>query len=833
MSSPRYLVVHGHFYQPPRENPFSGSVGDQPSAAPFANWNVRVARECYTPNAMARVLGDDGLIRRIVNNYSHMSFNMGPTLLSWMETEIPGTRELIVEADRAGARDHEGHGPAMAQVFNHVIMPLANFRDKLTQVVWGRDHFVGTFGRAPEGMWLAETAADTESLALLAKAGVKFTVLAQSQVDASRPLTPDRSAPWEPDRHPDPREPYRIFWGRGPDDYLDAFVYDGPVSRAVAFESLLRDGRSFLDRIARAFGDPDPDGGPRLVNLATDGESYGHHFQFGEMALAWLVDELQGRPADDPDRIVLTNYGHYLAMNPPRREARLVENSSWSCAHGVERWRSDCGCSTGGGPGWNQRWRTPLRDGLNYLRDKLAAVFERTLAGLVGDPWAARNDYLRVLASQYDPGEQNDFLAAHRARPLAENEKRVVLTQMEAQLMSLYMFTSCGWFFDDLAGLEPVQNLRYAHRAIALAGASCDQDLTAGLLAFLRQAVPNRREFPTGEDVWREMVEPQGLPAPLSAAHWSAARLMGVPESLGEFRYQKFAGRDVLEDDLGDGRVLAGLVEITDPRDRSKHSEFCLAGSAAGGESLSVVVLPAGAGGPAPDAARLLAAVKNDPGLLKTPAALLLEGGLDAAEGPAGGAAAYALDDLWTSARRSILSDLVADFFNDLRDYTEKSFSRRGDMLVKFARSRSSPDWLQRFVFRVVVESRIGSFLEVMRRGGRVDLPKLAELVADKDTAGSFQTEPALVQAGQEYLAALIVSARSPEARPTVLREALDFAAFLKKNNTLVDYWESQNKWRALAGDRDFRRSLDLEGRKNFLALGSALGFESRFDPDA
>ncbi|MDR0549868.1 MAG: DUF3536 domain-containing protein, partial [Deltaproteobacteria bacterium] len=489
MTSPRYLIIHGHFYQPPRENPWSGSISQQISAAPFPNWNERINRECYAPNARARLLNSKtGSIAKIINNYEYLSFNIGPTLLLWLKDHDPETYKLVLAADQTAARRHHGHGPALAQVFNHVILPLANSRDQLTQAIWGLSHFRSAFGREPEGMWLAETAADLESLAILAKVGLKFTVLAQNQIKAVRPLTKGRDEPWtDLTASPDPREPYRIFWGQGANDYLDVFVYDGPVSRAVAFERLLRDGSVFLERLKQAFGAETPNY-PRLVNLATDGESYGHHFHFGDMTLAWLFNALDNQPPDDPNPIKLTNYGEYLALYPPRFEAKLVDNSSWSCCHGVERWRADCGCATGSNPNWNQKWRTPLRDGLNWLRDQLALIFEAEGRPLLKDPWAARDAYIAVTLADYDERVRTDFLARETTNAPTAAESQKIIRLLEAQRMGLYMFTSCAWFFDDLAGLEPVQNLRYAARAIALTQDLAKTDLTEGLLTFLRKA---------------------------------------------------------------------------------------------------------------------------------------------------------------------------------------------------------------------------------------------------------------------------------------------------------------------------------------------------------
>ncbi|MDR2387853.1 MAG: DUF3536 domain-containing protein [Deltaproteobacteria bacterium] len=830
MPGSRYLVIHGHFYQPPRENPVTGAVPEQPSANPFHDWNERITRECYATNARARINGPSGLVSRILNNYQHISFNLGPTLMSYLLDHDPETAALIVKADQVGAIEHNGHGPALAQVFNHLIMPLANRRDKLTQIIWGRDFFKKTFDRLPEGMWLAETAADVESLSLLSQAGIKFTILAQGQIDAIRPISENRQAPWQKLTSPvDPREPYRVYWGLGPHDYLNAFVYDGPVSRAVAFESLLRDGQAFLSRVEGAFGQADPAGWPRLVNLATDGESYGHHFQFGEMALAWLIDQLERVRPKSGDSIVVTNYGEFLAKFPPRFEARLIENSSWSCPHGIERWRSDCGCHTGGEPGWNQKWRVPLRDGLNWLRDHLALIFEKSLADLLKEPWAARDDYLWVLANNFDPGEKEKLLAKNAKKSLSKAEERLVWEQLEAQLMGQYMFTSCGWFFDDITGLEPVQNLRYAHRAISLVKAHSHQDLAQGLVAFLRQAKPNDPSYPSGEDIWNQLVVPYHLSDSRLAAHWAAARVMKVPEALSKFKYQSFSEgppssqSQVADLDLDNSRLLLGRVTIADRRVGSSQ-RLALASCPIGGEKLEIKIFtPPLNQNPNLDfpAYKILSRVRENPQLLADPTQLLYDY-LD----PDQPYSSYTLDDLYSSVRKSILSDLVSDFFLDLKAYTEKSFNLCGDLLVKYGSSHSRLDWLSSFVFRVVSEAKVESFIEKMKRGEKINLTKLADLVKEKSTVGSLQNQTVLTQVSKDYLAKLLELAKTPNSRPTVLKEALDFMFFLKQNHLKLDIWHLQNLWYGLAMDGAFLASLEQEGRETFKELGGALNFD-------
>ncbi|HJQ40261.1 MAG TPA: DUF3536 domain-containing protein, partial [Thermoanaerobaculia bacterium] len=375
VSGERFITIHGHFYQPPRENPWLEAVETQDSAFPYHDWNERITVECYEPNASARILDDADRIRRIVNNYASISFNFGPTLLSWLQSVAPETYASILDADRISRERFSGHGCAIAQAHNHIILPLANARDQRTQVRWGIRDFEHRFGRKPEGMWLPETAVDVASLEALAAEGIAFTI-----------LEPHQAARW---RHPGPLDPTVPYLCRLPSGASIAiFFYDGPISRAVAFERLLARGENFALRIVGAF----QNGDAQLVNIATDGETYGHHHRFGEMALAYALQFI-----DDNRLARLTNYGEQLERQPPLHEVEIKERTSWSCAHGVERWRSDCGCNTYSSPGWNQQWRTPLRNALDWLRDELSAIYERYGRQAFHDPWQTRDDYIDVI----------------------------------------------------------------------------------------------------------------------------------------------------------------------------------------------------------------------------------------------------------------------------------------------------------------------------------------------------------------------------------------------------------------------------------------------------
>src|SRR6201998_1032321 len=398
----RYLCIHGHFYQPPRENPFLEAIELQDSAYPYHDWNERVSAECYAPNATSRILDGEQRIVELVNNYARISFNFGPTLLSWIEQKAPKVYEALREADNSSRERCSGHGSALAQAYNHMIMPLANCRDKVTQVKWGLRDFEYRFGRMPEGMWLPETAVDAETLDVLAANGIKFTVLAPRQAKRIRKRG---SRSWQ-DVSGDRVDPSRAYLAQLPSKRtITVFFYDGPISQGVAFERLLDNGQRFADRLMSGFSDART--WPQLVHIATDGESYGHHHRFGEMALSYALHHIETNKLAQ-----LTNYGEFLKRHPADHFADIVNNSSWSCVHGVERWRSNCGCNSGGHAGWNQEWRAPLRAALDWLRDELPPVFEKEAAALLRDPWAARNDYADVILNRADENVAS-FLGKH------------------------------------------------------------------------------------------------------------------------------------------------------------------------------------------------------------------------------------------------------------------------------------------------------------------------------------------------------------------------------------------------------------------------------------
>jgi len=512
-----YLSIHGHFYQPPRENPWLEAIEVQDSAVPYHDWNERINAECYAPNSSSRIVDGRNRIIDIVNNYEYMSFNFGPTLLSWMEHYAPLTYEKIMKADIESVQSHNGHGNALAQVYNHIIMPLANEHDKQTQVIWGIKDFEYRFGRKPEGMWLAETAADDDTLRVLAENGIKFTILSPYQACEFKEIKSDK---WEDVSwgNIDPARPYRYYIKSAKGKYIDIFFYDGSISKSVAFDNLLLDGDRFAKRLTE--GVSDSRNFPQLVHIATDGESYGHHTKFGDMALSYV---LKVKAKDLGFKI--TNYAEFLEKFPPKYEVKIKEPSSWSCSHGVGRWCEDCGCSTGGKPGWNQKWRKPLREALNYLRDELSVIFETYGKKYFSkNPWDVRNNYISVILNRKESNilkfQKDNF------KPKLSDEERVrAMELLEIQRQTQLMFTSCGWFFTEISGIETVQIMKYAARAIQLARKFSDKDLEDKFLSILSEAKSNIPETDNGKVIYESYVKPSVVTVKQLACLWAISSL--------------------------------------------------------------------------------------------------------------------------------------------------------------------------------------------------------------------------------------------------------------------------------------------------------------------
>ncbi|MBO6660618.1 MAG: DUF3536 domain-containing protein [Roseivirga sp.] len=518
----RYLCIHGHFYQPPRENAWLEKIEIQPSAFPYHDWNERITKECYYPNAFSRVLNDDQKIIDIVNNYSKISFNFGPTLLSWMEQHAPETYQAILDSDRESQQNFGGHGSAIAQVYNHMIMPLANRRDKETQIIWGIEDFRKRFGRQPEGMWLGEAAVDSESLELMAKHGIKFSLLAPRQAARFRKIGEQN---WT--EGIDPNKHYKYTLPNG--ESITLYFYDGERSQNVAFKGVLQNGKAFAHDLMEGYrGNVENE----FVHIATDGESYGHHHKNGDMALAYCL-----RYIEENNFTKLTNYGQYLSLFEPAYEVQIHENSSWSCVHGVERWRSNCGCHTGGEGHWNQKWREPLRTALDNARDTMIDIYEKGMASFVDDPWAMRDEYIEVILDRSKPNLRS-FLKKHINKKLTNDERTHVMRMLEMQRNAMLMYTSCGWFFNDISGIETLQILQYACRAIQLGESESEYRFEDKFLEDLSRGYSNRTAEGSGKDIYLKHIKPYMLSLTQVGMHYAVASLFADnPQSLTVLNY--------------------------------------------------------------------------------------------------------------------------------------------------------------------------------------------------------------------------------------------------------------------------------------------------------
>ena len=509
----RYVCIHGHFYQPPRENPWLEEIEVQDSAYPYRDWNERITAECYSPNTAARILDSSQTVMEIINNYSRISFNFGPTLLSWIETHAPDVYTAIKHADRESQRRFSGHGSAIAQVYNHLIMPLANRKDKETQVIWGIEDFKYRFGRKPEGMWLAETAVDTETLEVLAEQGIKFTILAPRQASRVKQLNKEEWFDVSNSRI-DPRRAYICKLPSGKS--INLFFYDGIISQDLAFGDLMSNGENLANRMLSTL-DEKP-GYAQIAHIATDGETYGHHQKHGDMALAYCMHYIEAN-----DYAQLTIYGEFLEKFPPQYEVEIIEDTSWSCIHGVERWRSNCGCNSGR-QDWKQEWRAPLRNALDWLRDTLIQFYEKDNGQFDINIWKLRNDYIKVILNR-SPENVNEFLSSNGFNNISGEEKIRILKILEIQRHALLMYTSCGWFFDEISGIETVQVILYAARAIQLLNEVSSINLEKDFLDLLKKIPSNIPELKNAKIVYERFVKPAIIDLQRVAAHYAVSSL--------------------------------------------------------------------------------------------------------------------------------------------------------------------------------------------------------------------------------------------------------------------------------------------------------------------
>ena len=536
----KFICVHGHFYQPPRENPWLGEVETQHSAYPYHDWNDRINAECYAPNAFARFEGQD-----FVSNYEFMSFDFGPTLLSWLESHAPDVYAKILEADRRGAGRFSGHGPAVAHPYYHVILPLASDLDRRTLIRWGLCDFEWRFGRKPEGLWLPEMAVDMKTLEILAEAGMKFVIL--SPLQACRVKTGEG---WQnvTGGRINTKMPYICRLPSGGE--IQVIFRDEWISNDLAFGGLARNGREMAERLVRAT----PDQGITLV--AVDGETFGHHTPGGDRELARCLEILSSR-----SDVRLTVPAEYLEKNPPTCEVEIRENTSWSCLHGIERWRGDCGCSTGTHPGWSQAWRAPLRNAMDWLARHLAEIYERFSSEYLRDPWQARDDYIGLLLDRSAENVER-FFSRHALRRLNPEEKVKVMILLEMERHAMAMFTSCGWFFDDVSEISTVAILSHASRAMQLARRVSGIYLEGGFLEILRGAKSNLPEVGDAVNLYRTVVLPLRSDLRRVVANFAIRFLLsGYPKSVEMYNCEiENLETKVIQ---GDGQTLAiGSVRI-------------------------------------------------------------------------------------------------------------------------------------------------------------------------------------------------------------------------------------------------------------------------------
>ena len=773
---PRFLCIHGHFYQPPRENPWLEAVEVQDSAYPYHDWNERITAECYAPNASSRILDGEGRIERIVNNYSQISFNFGPTLLAWLEVKKPEVYRAILAADAESAGRFSGHGSALAQAYNHIILPLANRRDKLTQIRWGLADFERRFGRKAEGMWLPETAVDLKTLDLLAAEGIRFTILEPHQAKRVRSKEVEE-AEWQDvsGGRIDTTVPYEVALPSG--QSIAVFFYDGSVSRSVAFEGLLDSGERFASRLtATVPEDLDCD---RLIHIATDGETYGHHHRYGEMGLSYALHHIE---ANGLAR--LTNYGEYLADHPPAMEVEIVENTSWSCVHGVDRWRRDCGCHTGGKPGWNQAWRAPLRQALDWLRDELAPRFTAAAGELFPDPWAARDDYIHVLLDR-SPENVDAFLARASAGNPPEGDRRVrALRLLEMQRHAMLMYTSCGWFFDDLSGIETVQILGYAGRAVQLAGQLFEAPLEACFQNLLERAKSNLPRSGTGWDLYEKQVRPAMVDLSRVAAHYAVASLFEeFPPQARVYCYSVRrengrifpAGRAAR---AGRPRLAIGKVHIASEV-TGKKGQLVFGVLHFGDHNLNAGVRPydteegyqnlLAQAGEAFDHGDLADVIRQlDRYFIHVP---------------------YSLKSLFRDDQRRVLDLILASTLGEVEDEFRDVFEKQVP-LMRFLRSLGNP--LPK-AFAAAAELILSLDLQRSLEDSAADLEESQNLLAQSETLGVALDTNGLSYALAQALESLAKRLEASPESPDLLRKMASTVALARKSPFNVDLWRAQN----------------------------------------
>ena len=794
--STKWVCIHGHFYQPPRENPWLEAIEPQPSAHPYRDWNERITAECYRPNMAARVVDNDNQIIRIVDNYQRMSFNIGPTLMSWLELHAPDVHTALVEADAASQLRFSGHGSAMAQAYNHMIMPLASPRDRITQVRWGIADFRRRFGRAPEGMWLPECAVDTASLEVLAAEGILFTVLAPHQARAWRPP----GGEWRTSAV-DPGRAYKCALPSG--RTIDLFFYDGAVAQAVAFERLLADGHKIIERMTNR--GPAEGGEPTLCHIATDGETYGHHHRYGDMALAWALAQVE----EGWQGTRLTNYGEFRAKVPATWECQLLENSSWSCVHGVERWREDCGCNSGGRPGWNQKWRRPLRDALDFLRDQVAAALDTVGTLLFNDPWAARDAYIHVLLG--DLHARDLFLAQHASHPLTVEERIRALSLMEMSRHAMLMYTSCGWFFDELSGIETVQCMQYAARVAELLIEVGGHPVEPEFLDRLAAAHSNLAEEGDGRKVWAQRVRPAKIDPEKVAAHVAVRTLVTPTEHTHNVPGFTIEVIDAIERRSGRARMVASTVKVKSALTEAATT-WCFAGLYLGEQHVTGGVRPP------PSAAEWTAICEDLTASFKTADVFAAQRAIDR-HFPG---SQLSLGALLPGRRERVIAAVLGEALHDAEDRLGEVYDQQAPLIRWLvARELPVPE-----VLHAIAEGTLRRRVLANLRTENASFQALRDQLFEAAEVKVSLDTPEIALAASDGLRGLIERvAAGGEIDPAALETVARAAEITARMKSVVDLWFAQNAtWKLLARlpelrSKGGRAARDLESLARVMRL--------------
>jgi alpha-amylase/alpha-mannosidase (GH57 family) len=829
--APRFVCIHGHFYQPPRENPWLETVEVQDSAAPYHDWNDRITAECYAPNGASRITNKEDEIIRIMNNYARMSYNFGPTLLSWLHDKAPRTYRMILDADKFSAQRYSGHGSAMAQVYNHLIMPLANRRDALTQIRWGIADFESRYGRKPEGMWLAETAVNRSVLDLMAQEGIKFTVLAPVQCARVRLLShPNPPATTEaeeiswtetPDATVDPTHPYLIRLDEG--RTIAVFFYDGPASRAIAFEGLLNSGENFGNRLLAGFHPPSPgdtEAAAQLSHVATDGESYGHHHKHGEMALSYAMHYIE-----DGQKARLTNYAEFLQKFPPRWEAEVAEDTSWSCVHGVERWRSNCGCN-GGHPGWNQEWRAPLREALDFLRDATAPLAEQLAQPLLKDLWAARDAYIQVINDR-SPASIIKFFTQQATRELTETERITALELLELERHTQLMYTSCGWFFDEISGIETVQIIAYAGRVIQLAARLFGQpgaDLEAGFLNILAKAKSNVPEMGDGAEIYRRYVNNMQIGLEQVGAHYAISSIFRAYPEHGELFCFDVHRESQEVFNSGRGRVAVGRALVYS-RITEENEDICFAVLHLGDQNLSAAVKRYNAQDPAEVEAfhtfstEIGTAIRraNLPEVIR-----LIDRFFGNGEAPGETPTAYSLTSLFADEQHRILNTILNQTISEMEDSLRKIYEDHASLLHYLTETGMTAPPALASAARFAINASLRRAIEAEAFD-----PADIEILLSRADADQIPLDAQLLgyTAGQRMKRAMVrleASAAGDPSATDALATALVIAETIDKMPFEVNLWQAQNIWNDLLRRSD-TNYWSAEWKEDFKKLGQAM----------